>query len=742
MFDYTKHSLRNLLVAILAFVVIISGCRARSGEDEIPTSPSINPSLTLPVTIDQFPQFDGNTDIGPEYSPVAENAILRLYINKTSSAIIIEDFRKGTFWRSSPEDLETHEGTSQSWRKTINSPIQVSYVDAARAQQKNAKPEEALLSFQPVQDGIKVTYDIEDKSLAFDIIYALNDDCLEATIVSDSIVEEAENSLVSVDLLAFLGATHDDDQGYIVYPDGSGALVYFDTPHPPEVQKIITTIYGNDDVSDQGSVYKEQIAIPVFGLVRGQSAFVGMITQGEFDAELGIARSGKGVNYNHVWAQFLFRRQGRFSLTGGQPAWLYQPDRIPGDRQVRYCFINDGKANYVEMGSRYRQYLFEERGATRLGEQIEKDDIPLMNLNFFMGIERRNWFLADMVLMTRFEDIAQMMSELNTLGLKNADVTIWYWNEGGTRNKYPERLPVDKRVGSEEDLRNLIDGLHQQGYRVYLQDDYLFASPDSKAIQPFLDAVRGVDGLPAGDPELGYMLNPQVALRDFAIPAFPSYESFGADGMLFENFASVAFPDKNSGFPLGRENFAASWMQIANISRQRLGSTAMIGSNIYTVPFTDRLDFVTLDSTHYDIFDETIPLYHIAVHGLVRYTGIPYNLQSDSQRLFLHQVEYGALPAFLLTKQSSSLLFRTGANSIYSSKYETWQDEILRQYRAMENLAPLITQFITGHEKIDEGVFVTTYENGMQVIVNYTTSPYVTSTVSVPPQDFIVVGGN
>ncbi len=729
----------NTFLFLLFGIALISGCQSRSNSPDS-NFPIINPALNLPEPIQQYPEINHNSNIGAEYIPVAENNLLRLYVNDTTSAIIIEDLRSGTLWRSSPEDLITHEGTTNIWRNLIEFPIQVSYTDAARAQEKNIKPEEMTLEFQAVENGVRIGYDIPNFDLAVDLIFAIQDDCLEATIVSDSIIEDGENSLVSIDLLTFLGATHDDENGYMVYPDGSGALIYFDTPHPPEVQKILTTIYGADDVSDQSSIYRDQIMIPVFGMVRGGTAFVGMITKGDFDAELGIARSGKGVNYNHVWTQFVYRRQGRFSLTGGQPALLYQPDRIPGDRQVRYCFLNDDKANYVEMASRYRQFLQDERGATRIFQRLG-DDIPFMNLLFFMGIERRNWFLADMVLLTQFEDVSEIMTELHDLGIKQADVGLWFWNEGGTNQKYPQRFPVDKRLGGEDGLRTLIEDLHQLEYRIYLQDDYLFAYPGSHGIQPFGDAVRGVDGLPAGNPEMGYLINPQVALNEFAVQDIPTIASFGADGLLFEHFAETTLPDKNSRFPLSRENFSATWMEIANISREQLGSVAMAGGNIYVVPYADRLDFVTLDSTHYDPFDETIPLYQIAVHGLLTYTSVPHNFLSDSRRMFLHQVEYGALPIFILTKESSSHLIRTVANGVYSSRYDYWRDEIIRQYQSIETLAPTISQFITGHKQLAEGVYSITYENGTQVIVNYNGETYNNDTFSVPPQDFIVVEG-
>jgi hypothetical protein len=149
-----------------------------------------------------------------------------------------------------------------------------------------------------------------------------------------------------------------------------------------------------------------------------------------------------------------------------------------------------------------------------------------------------------------------------------------------------------------------------------------------------------------------------------------------------------------------------------------------------------------LDSTHYDTFDETIPLYQIAVHGLVQYTGEPFNLISDSQRMYLRQIEYGAISYFILTEESSSNLVRTPANQLYSSQYTYWKDEVVKQYKTMENLAPLFSQFIINHEKRAEGVYQTTYEDGTKIIVNYNPGDYKDGTILIPPMDFIVVKGD
>jgi hypothetical protein len=749
---------RFRIFQVIVLIAFLTGCQAPGMSAEaLSKAPVINPPVVLPAALKDFPQITSRSpDVPEDYEAVAENGTLRLYMRRASSAIIVENLRSGKIWRSSPEGLSENRGTTTAWRRQIEFPVQVAHVDAGRDQLKNSKVErEAKPVIKPVQDGARVTYNLENLKLKFDVVFALNEDCLYATIPESSVAESGDTGLITIDLLAFFGAVQDGGDGYIVFPDGSGALMRFDTPHPEEVQKINAVIYGTDATGGTffgPANFREQVTMPLYGMVQGSgenaSGFVGMVTNGDFDSSIGVARSGKGINYNHVWTTFIFRRQGRFSLTGGQPAWLYQPDRITGDRSVRYCFLDGEDASYVKMGERYRTFLLEERGAKRIGvktgggEAVEgAPELPRMHISFFMGTERRTWFLSDMIGMTSFSDAQRILDDLDQAGVRGVDISLWSWNMGGTAGKWPQRFPVDERLGGEDGLRALADSLHQRGQRLFLHDDYIGVPPRAQGVTPYLDAARGVDGLPVGDDELGYLLNPQVALRNFAVRDIPKMVPLGADGLELAGLGSLTIPDKNQVYPLSRESFAASYMQIGGISRQLFGAVAIQGANIYSVPYADRLDNIPIDSTHYDLFDDTVPLYSIVAHGLVQYTHQPYNLISDGKRLFLRQIEYGAIPYFILTKNNSAQLMRTEASNIYSSEYSHWRDEIIRQYEAMEKMGQVTGQFITGHEKLSDTVSQTTFEDGTRVIVNYGDVPFAEGSMSVPANDFVVIGG-
>jgi hypothetical protein len=723
---------------ILLLLGLLLGCRGKSALEPPPeTAPRLNPSVELPATLDAWPSLAGrHPDVSDDYDLVAESRHLRLYLKKATLApIIVEDKRSGKLWRSSPTDLADVR-VSTAWRSRIESPIVLGYTDADRGRAKVAKPDEMEADFEPVEGGVRASYRFPNEGFALSVIYAVRDDFLEITIPGADVVEGSENTMISLDVLSFLGATHDGEEGYVVFPDGSGVIMTYTSPHPEAVQEISTSVFGMDEIDLEEDVpFQYPASMPVYGLVSGDAAFVAIIAQGDFDARLAVARSGKTIPYNHAWVEFVYRRQGEFSLTGGQPAWLYEPNLVGGDRQIRYYFLTEENANYVDMAVRYRDFLIQERSAQRL-----PDDAPLMSLDFFMGVERRTWFLGEMIAMTTFADVQEIVADLESAGVLQVDVTVDGWNQGSIKARYPQRLPVEKRLGGEDGLRALADDVHARGQRLFLTDEYQVALPGGRGVFPYSDALRGVDGLPVGEGGF-YFLNPQVSLRKFAVHDIPQMAELGADGLRLDYFAGLAVPDTNDRYPLSRESYAASWMQIADLTREQFGSVTMTGGNTYAIPYADRLDWVPLDSTHFDLFDETIPFYQIVAHGLVSYDGPPYNLYNDGQRTFLHQIEYGAIPHFMLTKENSALLYRTFANELYSTQYDFWRDEVIRQYQAMEKLAPVVNRFIVDHGRLAEGVTQTTYEGGWRVVVNYNDQPYVLESTTVPALDFLVLQG-
>jgi hypothetical protein len=719
---------------------LLTSCTAGMNPLAVPadSSPRINPVLgNVPAALAAWPPFNKPDSVPDGFQFAAEQNGLSLYISLETGSIIVVD-RSGAVWGSIPVGVDDNKDLTGVWKRRSKIPLLVQYTGADRSSVKVVRPEDAKVTISPVQNGARLDYVFEQQGFSFTAYITLEDNSLQITIPADGVKETGDNGIVSIQVLPFFGAQLDGAPGYIVYPDGSGILMSFTSPHRIEVQETSRPVYGEDTLiaptTSAQPFTRQPILMPVFGLTAGADAFVGVITQGDFDSTISMSRSGKGLPYNRVWADFVFRRQGMFSINGELPVALYEPNRINSDHQIRYYFLSGDQANYAGMASRYREFLMAERGAKRISKNA-----PLLDLHFFMGIEQKNLFMHDFIMMTTFEDVRKILDNLASAGVTNLDVTLEGWNQGGADAHYPQRLPVDSRLGGETSLQTLSQAVKARGQKIFLLDDYLDILPNSSGAFPITDAVRGVDGLPVGDSTSGYYLNPQVALREFAARDIPKMKTFGVDGLYLQDFAALTVPDVNPRYPLGRENFAASWMQIAALSRAEFGSVIMSGGNTYALSYADRLENVPLDSTGYDLSDETIPFYQIAVHGLVQYSGESLNLAADPQMQFLRQVEYGAVPVFRLTQNDTALLARTTANDLWSAQFSIWRDDVIKKYQSMHQLADLQSQFISAHEKLSDDVYQTTFESGAKIIVNYSDSSFIAGGVTVPARDFVVV---
>ena len=53
------------------------------------------------------------------------------------------------------------------------------------------------------------------------------------------------------------------------------------------------------------------------------------------------------------------------------------------------------------------------------------------------------------------------------------------------------------------------------------------------------------------------------------------------------------------------------------------------GGNAYALPYADQIVNVPMESSHFNIVDETVPFYQMVIHGSIDYAGSPINLHDE-----------------------------------------------------------------------------------------------------------------
>ena len=143
--------------------------------------------------------------------------------------------------------------------------------------------------------------------------------------------------------------------------------------------------------------------------------------------------------------------------------------------------------------------------------------------------------------------------------------------------------------------------------------------------------------------------------------------------------------------------------------------------NYWTLPYVDIIMKIPTTSSKYIIEDYEIPFLQMVIHGMVEYTGEEINTVQDAQYQILKCLEYGCSLSARLMYEDDIVLQNTYYTTVlYSMNYRNWIDQIDSMYNTVNDiLKDVQDQYIVAHERLTSNIYVTTYENGLTVAVNY-----------------------
>ena len=694
--------------------------------------------------------------IPTEFEQIAETSTLRLHVNKADSRFIVEDRRSGKQWSSNPVEPLGPQKASQEDALFLLS------VTNAKRQMTNLltwNSEKPQVTVAPIAGGFRATYDVGKFKMKIALEYLLKEEraadghivpFLEVTVPDSGIEEYGDCRLitsvtcfriVTLEVLPLFGAARVGQKGYVMVPDGAGAIVDFKSEYPQYRQRYSAQIYGPDAASNlltfgggrRAGAAITRPTLPLWGVKHEDGAYAGIVTKGEFQANINAYLAGYIMNANRGSAEFIYRRQASIPRRRSVFVNKIEEERLAGDRQVRYVLLSGDDSTYAGMARAYRDYLMVVKGVAPVTQPVR----PLLDL--FMGITRLTSFREDFVPTTTFDQALTIIRQFIDKGVKDFDVHLIGWGDDGYRGRWPRRYPADSELGGNTGLKSLIEASRKLGINIILEDDYMFGYtfssggiigqiPGLRNIWPNWsygfnsrwDTVRGVNKLPVFEGSGGiYLLNPIIARNNYLERDLPTHKAMGASGVNLRQMGTMVMSDTNDRYPLSREEVAETWMKMADREREVLGGAIVSGPNAYVIGRTDRVYDAPVSSL--DAFgDVTVPVYHIATQGLVVRHTIRANLRNDPKTELLRQYEWGMQPVYQLTWAPSSDLIRTDYNLLYSSQVDDWIEPASREYKFMrETFGFLENEMIANHEILSRGFNRVTYADGTRLYVNY-----------------------
>ena len=587
-----------------------------------------------------------------------------------------------------------------------------------------------------------------------DMIYRLEGSDLVVELPFADMESLKEYPIYSVTPLPYFGAGSTEEEGYLLLPEGGGALIHFNNGRTAQ-SNYYANVYGWDiGLYQDAVVHGTRAYYGLFGIAEGEDSFLCMLEDGSSYASVQADVSGKNNSYNYVNAIYRVKQREKYDVGDIANSDIYMYiDSLPEESLIqRYRFVDSG--SYVDMAKEYGRYLQD-----RYGESLamNSDESTPVAVEIVGAVDKVKQILGVPVSrplkLTSYKEAAEMVEELTAAGMDNLSVKLTGWANGGVQQKLLKSVKTISDLGSKKDLQALSDTCKKVGADLYLNGITEYAM-DSNILDGFFsyrDAARLISKERA---ELYHYSRVTYAARE----GFKSYWLLHTDlaQKMADNLveaaedydANVCFEDigKDLAADYDKEN-RVSRETVLNLQEKKIKETAEGGTKVmvnmgndYALPYCSMVTGMDLRGSEYTILDECVPFFQLAMHGRVNYTGDPINIGGNEEEEILYAAEYGAGLYFTLMRESAFALQKTLYTEYYGSSYDAWRDEMLGIYsRYNEELGHTFNQEMTDHANLTGTLSVTVYEDGTRVYVNYGYSEQKAEGVSVPARDYLVV---
>jgi hypothetical protein len=726
-------------------------------------------------------------EIYDAYQLLTETEILKVYFRDDRDVLAIEDKRNGYVWKTGLDipfnrdiDDAVDEGAdpvvpkearlNTTYTGIANSLVSIEYYDGANnikrigsAAYSDSVSSLRLIQGLPFQAELDVVF--EDAEIGFIVNIQIIDDTLILGVKDDSLKGDGLSRLAYINFAPFMGASggkqlfwdpEEEDysvsvdklapEGYALVPDGSGALIRF-RDNGTKLSEYIGDVYGTDKSQlgvlidyDDFSAEAKNTSVPLFGIVHGsqQNALAVFASEASEYLQVVSFPEEHTTFYNQTYGRFVYNNlYYQVYNRNGDGYFRTLEERNRFDAELRINFLVNEDADYAGIARRYRTFL-ETGGILPLGS-IEKDENIGIRIDFLMADVRENIIGKKHEITTRYEDIRAIIEDLQGGGIENISIGIISAESGGTISYDPGKVRLLNGLGGRREFKELVQWLQEQQMDVSLNKQYsLFAEGQ---LLPWGNAIRGASGwyltrrtfLANAPVNNFYFTRPQVGLKWLEQDS-SRLEKLGLQSLTIDGISSQLNSDfSGQGYTSVTEVIELYEGFFQELSQEK--DLNFKNPNQYLWKYTTRYLDIPVFSTQYLLQTDTVPMLQMILNGKMELYARYSNFSFYSTNDILRMIDYNVYPSFLLTQESAHLLLATNSSDIYSSEYRVYKDRIFEVYgRVNEVLKHVIGVQWLDRKVLAPGVVRNQYDNGIEVIINYTKNIYVYDGQEIEPE--------
>jgi hypothetical protein len=588
------------------------------------------------------------------------------------------------------------------------------------------------------EDSSRYTVSGGAEKPAFNITlrYTLDEKSLLLNVPFDKIAYRTAFPITELTLLPYMGAGGTDDRGYMLVPDGSGALIYFNNGRQNQIA-YNNNVYGWDEAMPRNAVINDNKApFPAFGIQKNGNALLCIIEEGASYGAVRADVSGRNSSWNCVYPNFNMVHGAIIDISGrsDRAVYLYERGGLPAGESITLRYTPCAQDGYAGMAKEYRSWFT--RKYPRLAARKEGSvPIAIEIVGAVNKTQHRLGIPFDLPLkLTSYKESRGMIEDFAQWGWKNARIKLNGWFNRSVEHSVPNKIRLIGGLGSKKDFKNLVSSAEKNGYAVYPEVDFMYM----RDVKPFggfnlyRDAARYVNrkriekypysfvwfGERVRWGKLNYLARPvyMMSLIDNFNRKAPA---LGLRNIAFRNLGAKLAGDYHEKRLVSREaSMKMRQEKLAELTGNGAGVLLNTGY-AYAVPWAEFITDMAIDDQSFGITDVSVPFYQMALHGLVPYTGPAINLAEDYTKNLLKTVESGAGLYFSFMSEETAVLQETKFRQFYANEYGKWSPDANALYQKFSaDFAGLYDQAITGHAVLSSGLTMTEYEDGTRVVVN------------------------
>lgn len=677
---------------------------------------------------------------------VAKSGLIELYLDPETYAIAVKETNTGKMWKALPA---ASEATKDAQTEVLSLTVSGGNKRYTLNSQDNAVAFGSAF-YKPVPNGVQVTYDLaldaETANSTFDSLpadalyvsvtveYTLVDGAMYVTVKGTDVLCSAGYKVEDIRLLNYFGATETDNaEDYIFVPDGCGAVETLSPKAEGEAAEKTFATYG-ENLALGAQTEAKPALLAAYGMKCGDSAFATLIEGGDAISTIQSHAKGEGDPYYRVGASFRLNDVGYNGKEGKTVRHI--GNSYNGELKLCYRFLSQNNASYAGMATACRELLM--RSGKLSTKSVQNTEYVPFVLAAQASVPKKRGCGVQTV--TKFEELEELLSLMKAKSINNVFVRYNGALNGGFNQKKLKNNDLLSTLGNKKAFENLQRYVKTQQFTLFLNVDLLsFPSVGgSKALNLFGDSMQIEKENPFsainGKTAVSQKLICLSAVSD-GVDAFVNDKNDAAfGGYCVDDAGSLLYSDYSDADMLRLTAMDKMSQQASTLAA---GHLLMVDTgNVYMLKNADIVANLPSSSAYPETASySAVPFMQMILHGTLDYAHTSANLSDNAEAAALKALEYGALPSY-------SWYFEKTENEELDARYyyESQINTAAKNYEtANAVLHDLRDARMTAHEKLQDGVYATEYNNSILLYFNYNKEPVTVNSITIEPMQCLRV---